>query len=64
MTTGKTIALTRGTFVGKIMSLLYIHIYLYFFKLFSRIGYYKILSGVPCAIQCVLVGYFIYGSVR
>ena len=29
MTTGKAIALTRWTFVGKVMSLRYIYIYLY-----------------------------------
>ena len=33
MTAGKTIALTRQTFVGKIMSLLFIYFYFYFFCL-------------------------------
>ena len=28
-----------------------IHTYILFFRLFSCIGYYKILSTVPCAIQ-------------
>ena len=30
---------------------------------FSHMGYYRILSRVPCAIQEVLVNYFIYSSV-
>ena len=34
MTTGKTIALTRWTFVGEVMSLLFIFIYFYFFIFF------------------------------
>ena len=38
---------------------LYIDIY---FRFFSIIGYYKIFSTVPCAIQWVLV-YFVYGGV-
>ena len=29
----------------------YMHIYLFFFRFFSYIVYYKILSIVPCAIQ-------------
>ena len=37
MTTGKTIALTRRTFVGKVMSLL--------FNMLSRLGYYKFFSN-------------------
>ena len=32
-------------------------IYICFFRFFSLIGYNKILSRVPCAIQQVLVGY-------
>ena len=72
MTTGKTITLTRRTFVGKVMSLLFnvlsrlvitflpssshllicIHTHVYtHFWLFSIIGYYKIPSIVPCAMQ-------------
>ena len=39
---------------------LYIHIY--FFRFFSLIGYYKILSIVPCAISLLFI-YFIYSSV-
>ena len=31
-----------------------------FFRFFSFIGYYKILSRVPCAIQQVLLGYLFY----
>ena len=30
---------------------LYVYMYLLFFKFFSRLGYYRILSRVPCAIQ-------------
>ena len=29
---------------------IYIYIYIFFFRFFSLIGYYKILSVVPCAI--------------
>ena len=36
---------------------LYIHIYLFFFKCFSHLDYYKILNRAPCAIQYALVGY-------
>ena len=42
--------------------LLYIEIYLFFFKFFSLLDYYKILSIVPCAIQQVLVNYLFYIS--
>ena len=35
-------------------------IYIFLFRFFSLIGYYKILSIVPCAIQQVLVGYLLY----
>ena len=34
MTTGKTVALTRQTFVGEVMSLLYIYIYIYIYTLY------------------------------
>ena len=30
---------------------LYIHIYLLFYRFFSLVGYYKMLSIVPCAMQ-------------
>ena len=38
---------------------IYIHIYIYifFFRVFLHVGYYKILSIVPCAIQYIIVGY-------
>ena len=40
------------------------HIYIYsFFRLFSYIAYYRGSSRVPCAIQSVLVDYFIYSGV-
>ena len=29
----------------------YIYIYVFVYRLFSHIGYYRILSRVPCAIQ-------------
>ena len=32
-------------------SVIHIHIYPFFFRFFSHIGYYRILSRVPCAIQ-------------
>ena len=37
-----------------------IYIYIYFFRFFSHIGYYKILSMVSCAVQEILVGYLFY----
>ena len=44
---------------GKVIQL-YIHIYSFFFRFFSRIGYYRVLSRVPCAIQYVVVVYLFY----
>ena len=41
-------------------SVIHIHLYLFFFRFFSIIGCYKILSIVPCAIQQVLIGYLFY----
>ena len=39
----------------------FLHIYLpIFFRFFSHIGYCRILSRVPCAIQEVLADYLIY----
>ena len=35
-------------------------IYIFFFRFFSIIGYYKILRTVPCALQQVLVVYLFY----
>lgn len=48
---------------------LYIHVYFFLFKFFSRLGYYRILSSDPCATQWVLGGgYFFFrlgrGGVR
>ena len=37
-----------------------LYIYIFFFRSFSIIGYYKILNIVPCAIQQVLVVYLFY----
>ena len=39
---------------------LYIYMYPFFFKFFSHLDYYRVLSRVPCAIQQVLVGYLLY----
>ena len=39
MTTGKTIALTRQTFVDKVMSLLFIYLFIYF-NFFFQILFY------------------------
>ena len=36
---------------------LYIYMYLFFFKFFSHLGCYIILSRVPCAVHYVLIGY-------
>ena len=41
-------------------SITHIHISIFFFRLFSIIGYYKILSRVPCAVQQGLVVYLVY----
>ena len=38
----------------------YIYIYISFFRFFSHIGYYKILSILPCAIQQVFIGFLFY----
>lgn len=35
-------------------------LYIFFFRFFSFIGYYKILNIVPCAVEKVLVGYLFY----
>ena len=42
---------------------LYIYLYSFFLKFFSHLGCYRILSIAPCAIQKVLVDYFICSSV-
>ena len=36
---------------------IYVYIYLFFFRFFSHIGYYRILSGVPC-------GHYFHDPVR
>ena len=42
-------------------SVIHIHIStLFFFRLFSHIGHYRVLSRVPCAIQQVLISYLFY----
>ena len=42
---------------------IYLYISIFFFRCFSIILYYKIMSIVPCAVQYIRVGYFIYSSV-
>ena len=42
---------------------LYTHTSLFFFRFFSHIGYYRILSRVPCTIHSVSVGYLFYECV-
>ena len=37
-----------------------IHLYIYIYPLFSHIGYCRILSRVPCAMQQVFVSYLFY----
>ena len=39
---------------------LYVYIYPLFFRFFSHIGHYRVLSRVPCAIQQVLICYLFY----
>ena len=38
-------------------SIIHIHISTLIFIFFSHIGHYRVLSGVPCAIQQVLINY-------
>ena len=43
---------------------LYIYMYPHFFRIFSHIGHYRVLSRFSCSIQQVLIFiYFIYNSV-
>ena len=45
---------------------MYIYIYIFFFRFFSHMGYYKILSIVPCAMlysRSLFVIYFTYANV-
>ena len=49
---------------SKVIIQLYKYIYIFFFGFFSIIGYYKILSIVPCTtLKVLVVYYFIYSSV-
>ena len=45
------------------VSLLSIHIYPLSFRLFPRLGHYRVLSRDPCAAQQVLISYFVYSNV-
>ena len=38
-------------------------IHIFFFRFFSHVGYYRILSIVPCAVQQVLIVYLFYLSI-
>ena len=42
------------------VNLLYIHIYPLFFRFYSHIGHYRVLSRVPCAVQQILISYLFY----
>ena len=42
------------------MKQLYIYIYPLFFRFFSHVDHYRVLSRVPCATQWVLVDYLFY----
>ena len=37
-----------------------LHIYSFFFRFFSHVGYHRVLSRVPCARQWIFVGYLCY----
>ena len=39
---------------------LYIHIHLFFFRFFSQLGYYRVLSRATCTLQQLLVDYLFY----
>ena len=41
---------------SKVMIQLYMYVYTFFFRFSSHIGYYRILSRIPYAIQEVLIG--------
>ena len=59
MTTGKTIALTRWTFVGKVMSLLFIFFFFFYFIFKLYITVLDMLSGLVIAFlprsKCLLI---------
>ena len=40
-----------------------VYTYKLFFRFLSLMGYYRLLGRVACAVQSVLVNYFIYHSV-
>ena len=60
MTTGKTIALTRRTFVGRVMSLLFIYFcFIDYTKAFDCVDHYKLWEiqnqmGIPDHLTCLL----------
>ena len=43
----------------QVYKVIQLYMYMLFYRVFSIIGYYKVLSIVPCATQYVLVVYFI-----
>ena len=44
----------------QVYDIVFLYIHIFYFILFFLIGYYKILSIVPCAMQYILVGYIFY----
>ena len=48
------------SFIQPSNSVMHTYMYLFFISVFSHIGYYRILSRVPSAVQWVLVGYLSY----
>ena len=42
---------------SSVQQVIQLYMYLFFFQIFSHLGYYRIVSRVPCVVQYVLVGY-------
>ena len=60
----KPVSLLSPALAGGFFTISNTYIYPFFFRLFSNIGHYRVLSRVSCAIQrSLLVIYFIYSSV-
>ena len=57
MTTGKSIALTRWTFVGKVMSLLFIFIYLFFVKIYLFMAMVGLIAVLALSLVVASRGY-------
>ena len=53
-----SVVIVSGVWQSDSVTHTHIHSFIYiFFFIFSPIGYYKVLSRVPCAVQAVLIGY-------